>query len=181
MQIFHLRIVNLSSIADEDYVYESCYRQSCIHRDIDEGIMQGSCLCGAVEFRVEGISSKAYQCHCSLCRKQGGTSSSLAIIVEAQNFSWVTGRERISSYVRPSGFRSGFCARCGSPVPNPLRTTAYYWVLAGLLDDAETIEIGAHLYTGSKASWETIPSDAPHFETVPNPSQLIELLSPRRR
>ena len=24
--------------------------------------MQGSCLCGAVEFRVEGIPSKAYQC-----------------------------------------------------------------------------------------------------------------------
>ena len=146
-------------------------------RDIEEGIMQGSCLCGAVEFRVEGIPSKAYQCHCSLCRKQGGTSSSLAILVETANFSWVTGREHISSYVRPTGFRSDFCARCGSPVPNPLRTTAYYWVPAGLLDDLETLEIGAHLFTGSKASWETIPSDAPHFETVPKLPQLLELLS----
>lgn len=144
-------------------------------------MMQGSCLCGAVEFRVEGISRKAYQCHCSLCRKQGGTSSNLAIIVEAENFSWVTGREHISSYVRPSGFRSDFCATCGSPVPDPLRATAYYWVPAGLLDDAQTLEIGAHLYTASKASWETIPSDAPHFETVPKLSQLIELLSSRRR
>ena len=145
-----------------------------------EATMQGSCLCGVVEFRVEGIFPKAYQCHCSLCRKQGGASASLAILVEARNFSWVTGREHISSYVRPTGFRSDFCARCGSPVPNPLRTTAYYWVPAGLLDDAETLEIGAHLYTGSKASWETIPSDAPHFETVPKLSQLMELLSPRR-
>jgi hypothetical protein len=33
--------------------------------------MQGGCLCGAVEFRVEDIYPKAYQCHCSLCRKQG--------------------------------------------------------------------------------------------------------------
>jgi hypothetical protein len=77
--------------------------------------MQGSCLCGAVEFRVEGISPKAYQCHCSLCRKQGGTSSNLAIIVEERNFSWVTGREHILSYVRPSGFRSDFCANEASP------------------------------------------------------------------
>ena len=143
--------------------------------------MQGSCLCGAVEFRVDGISPKAYRCHCSLCRKQGGTSSNLAIIVEAQNFSWVTGHERIQSYVRPSGFRSDFCCKCGSPVPNPLRTTSYYWVPVGLLDDAETVEVGAHLFTGSKASRETIPSDAPHFETVPKLSHLLELLSSRRR
>ena len=46
--------------------------------------MQGSCLCGAIEFRVEDIYPKAYQCHCSLCRKQGGASSSLAIIVERE-------------------------------------------------------------------------------------------------
>jgi hypothetical protein len=51
---------------------------------IDEGVMQGSCLCGAIEFRVEDIYPKAYQCHCSLCRKQGGASSSLAIIVERE-------------------------------------------------------------------------------------------------
>ncbi|MGC2778610.1 MAG: GFA family protein [Bradyrhizobium sp.] len=152
-----------------------------MQRDADEGTMQGSCLCGAVEFRVEGFAAKAYQCHCSLCRKQGGTSASLAIIVEARNFSWVAGREQISSYVRPTGFRSDFCASCGSPVPNPLRTTAYYWVPTGSLDDAETVEIAAHLYTGSKASWESIPSDAPHFETVPKLSHLIELLSLPKR
>jgi len=141
--------------------------------------MQGSCICGAVAFRVETVSPRAYQCHCSLCRKQGGTSSNLAILVEAKDFSWIAGREHISSYVKPSGFRSDFCAKCGSPVPNPLRSTAYHWVPAGLLDDLETLEIAAHLYTASKASWETIPSNAPHFETVPKLSELIRLLSPR--
>ena len=129
--------------------------------------------------QLKAIGATAQRRH--LCRKQGGTSSSLAIIVEARNFSWVTGREHISSYVRPTGFRSDFCAKCGSPVPNPLRTTAYYWVPAGLLDDLETLETGAHLFTGSKASWEIIPSDAPHFETVPKLSQLVELLSSRGR
>ena len=139
--------------------------------------MQGSCLCGAVEFRVEGIHPRHISATALFVVNKGG----LAILVETPNFSWVTGREHISSYVRPTGFRSDFCARCGSPVPNPLRTTAYYWVPAGLLDDLETLEIGAHLFTGSKASWETIPSDAPHFETVPKSSQLLELLSSRGR
>jgi len=90
-----------------------------IHRDIDEGIIQGSCLFGVVEFRVEGIFPKTYQCHCSLCRKQGGESSSLAILVEARNFSRVTGREHISSYVRPTGFRSDFCAKCARVIRLP--------------------------------------------------------------
>jgi hypothetical protein len=138
--------------------------------------MQGSCLCGAITFRIEGAVPKAYQCHCSLCRKQLGVGASMAIVVEARNFSWVTGEEHISSWVKPTGFRSDFCAACGSPVPNPLRTTAYYWVPAGALDDLETLETGAHLYTASKAAWETIPSDAPHFETVPKLSELMELL-----
>jgi len=138
--------------------------------------MQGSCLCGAVAFRLEAIFPKAYQCHCSLCRKQLGTGASMAILAEARNFSWVKGQEHISSYVRPTGFRSDFCSRCGSPVPYPLRTTAYYWIPAGALDDLESLETCAHLYTASKAPWERIPSDAPHFETMPKPSQLLELL-----
>ena len=98
--------------------------------------MQGSCLCGAVEFRVEGIHPRHISATALFVVNKGG----LAILVETPNFSWVTGREHISSYVRPTGFRSDFCARRGSPVPNPLRTTAYYWVPAGLLDDLETLE-----------------------------------------
>jgi hypothetical protein len=87
-------------------------------------------------------------------------------------------RRRVLKFGNPRGsakLRLGYWTKCGSPVPNPLRTTAYYWVPAGLLDDLETLETGAHRFTGSRASWETIPSDAPHFETVPKLSQLIEL------
>ena len=37
----------------------------------------------------------------------------------------------ISSFVKPSGFRSDFCKTCGAPVPNLLRKTSIYWVPAG--------------------------------------------------
>jgi hypothetical protein len=141
--------------------------------------MRGSCLCGKIEFHIGGDLPKIYQCHCSLCRKQGGSSSNSAIIVEARNFSWIAGQEHISSYVRPTGFRSDFCSRCGSPVPNPVRTTAYYWVPAGLLDDDMNLEVGVHLFVGSKASWDTIPSYGLQYETVPELSEFIELVRSR--
>lgn len=141
--------------------------------------MRGSCLCGQVKFEVSGDPSRIYHCHCSLCRKQGGSSSNSSIIVDATDFRWISGQEQISSYVKPTGFRSDFCPRCGSPVPNPLRTTAYYWVPAGLLDDDVSLEVGAHLYVGSKASWDTICSSAPQFETRPRLSEFFELMRPR--
>jgi hypothetical protein len=72
--------------------------------------MHGSCLCGAVEFRVEDIYPKAYQCHCSLCRKQGGASSSLAIIVEARRDAYdkPTGRLRKCTGAFPATAGEGF-------------------------------------------------------------------------
>ena len=137
--------------------------------------MQGKCLCGKVEFEVLGAMPKLYQCHCSLCRKQGGSSSNTATIVAAENFRWLTGQEHISSWVKDTGFRSDFCSTCGSPVPNPLRGTPYYWVPAGLLDDGQ-LEIGAQLFVGSKAGWDAITAPGTQYETMPELSEFLALL-----
>lgn len=138
--------------------------------------MRGKCLCGRVEFEVLGTIPLLYQCHCSLCRRQGGSASNTATIVTRERLQWLAGREHVSSWVKDTGFRSDFCSHCGSPVPNPLRGTPYYWVPAGLLDDDGRLAIGVHLCTGSKASWETIASVGVKYETLPGLSELIEIL-----
>jgi hypothetical protein len=142
--------------------------------------MRASCLCGSVRFQISGELPIIYQCHCSLCRKQGGSSSNSAVVVKAADLSWTAGQELISSYVKPTGFRSDFCSRCGSPVPNPLRSTSYYWVPVGLFDDEAKLEVGAQLYVGSKASWDEIPSHGKHYDTAPDPSEIIAVLRPKR-
>lgn len=138
--------------------------------------MRGTCLCGAVEFELVDVSPKLYQCHCSLCRKQGGSSSNTATIVPAENLRWLAGRERIASWVKDTGFRSDFCSRCGSPVPNPLRNTPYYWVPIGLLDDEPAMEIAVQLFEGSKAPWDVGAAPGVQFEAGPEVSELIALL-----
>lgn len=138
--------------------------------------MRGYCLCGQVEFEIDGSDFKLYQCHCSLCRRQGGSSSNTATIVATGKFRWLRGVEHISSWVKESGFRSDFCSTCGSAVPNPLRDTPYFWVPAGLLEDGENMEIVAHLCVSSKASWDSTVSPGVRFEELPNLPEFIATL-----
>jgi len=141
-------------------------------------MMRGQCLCGKVAFQLTGAAPRLYQCHCSLCRKQGGSTSNTAAIIPNERFRWLAGQDAVSSWVRETGFRSDFCSTCGSPVPNPLRTTPYYWVPAGLLENPGELEIVAHIFVGSKASWDTLPLPGARFDETPGLPELIRLLHP---
>ena len=138
--------------------------------------MRGKCLCGKVEFELVGALPLLYQCHCSLCQKQGGSTSNTATIIAKEHFRWLAGQEIISSWVKDTGFRSDFCSNCGSPVPNPLRNSPYYWVPAGLLENAGHLAVGAHVFVGSKAPWDIIPSTGAQYETSLESLDFIRLL-----
>ncbi len=137
--------------------------------------MRGKCLCGLIEFEIVGVVPKLYQCHCSLCRKQGGASSNTAAIVAEEQIQWLSGQEHITSWIKDTGFRSDFCSNCGSPVPNPLSGRPYFWVPAGLLEGDIQLKISAHLFVGSKASWDVITSAEKQYETMPELSELLRL------
>jgi hypothetical protein len=138
--------------------------------------MRGSCLCGDVRFEVAGPFPKLYQCHCSLCRKQGGSVSNTGLIVASEKFRWLAAESSIGKWQRATGFRSYFCLRCGAPVPNPLRETGYVWVPSGLVDDDESLEIGAQLYLASRAPWDHATGAGRPFETAPDLAEVIRML-----
>ena len=141
--------------------------------------VRGSCLCGEVTFEIEGPMPRLDQCHCSLCRKQGGSASNTGLIVAAGKFRWMGGEALITEWQKASGFRSHFCSRCGAPVPNPLRDTGFVWVPAGLLDDGESLEIAGQLYIDSRASWDRARGSGKEFETAPALAELIDWLHSR--
>lgn len=138
--------------------------------------MRGQCLCGEVAFAVSGTLSKLYQCHCSLCRKATGAAANAALIVPREHFQWVCGQDRIASYVKDNGYRSDFCSKCGSPLPNPLNGGAEYWIPAGLLEDNANLEVAAHLHVGSKASWDVITSSGIQYQDAPDLESLLKAL-----
>ncbi|MBD1584783.1 GFA family protein [Pseudoalteromonas sp. S16_S37] len=142
--------------------------------------MQGSCLCGAVEFSITGELPNLYQCHCSLCRKLSGSASDTATFLNAEQFSWVKGQAFIKSFKLPSGYRSDFCSACGSTVPHFMENGRQYWIPAGLLDGVCDTKVSVHLYVGSKASWDCINGDAQQYEQMPTMDELNKKLQSKQ-
>ncbi|PHS14894.1 MAG: aldehyde-activating protein [Kangiella sp.] len=138
--------------------------------------MIGKCICGQVQFKLKGKTPNLYQCHCKLCRKQGGSASNTATIVDLTSFSWISSEDKITYYKKDSGFSSNFCSSCGSPVPNKLRDSDYQWIPAGLLDGDDKLLIVAHIYTDSKADWAEIPVSGMHYKTMPDLEEFLEVL-----
>ncbi len=87
--------------------------------------MIGRCLCGGIEYELTGLSGNIYQCHCTLCRKQGGSSSNSGTVVPMNQLTWLKGEGNIKTWVKETGFTSSFCENCGSLVPNLLRKLDY--------------------------------------------------------
>lgn len=117
-------------------------------------MVKGECLCGQIQFEIEGMLPSIYQCHCSLCRKATGAAANAATFVDRERFRWVFGEALITSFLKPTGYRSDFCSACGSPVPNQLRGSELVWVPVGLLEGEFKAEVAAHLHLSSSASWE---------------------------
>ena len=138
--------------------------------------MIGKCLCGAIQFEINGDMPDLYQCHCSLCRKQSGAASNAATLVHKNEFNWLSGEDKITRYKMEDGFTSHFCSVCGSPVPNPLRDTDKVWVPAGAFPGDIVSRIVVHIYTESKASWEKILNEGRQYDEMPDFETLYNLL-----
>ena len=96
--------------------------------------------------------------------------------IPAAQFSWLGGRELICEFETDNGYKSHFCRRCGSPLPNPTAGDEVFWVPAGLLEDRGRLELGAHLYIASRASWDIIAEAGEQYDEMPDAGALDELL-----
>lgn len=138
--------------------------------------MKGSCLCGSIGFEIDADALSAYQCHCTLCKKQSGSSSNSATLVEQSSFRFIKGSDLIKSWVKQSGFRSDFCSNCGSPVPNPIRALGLIWVPLGLLPvDVKPQEV-IHLCMSTLSSWHLVADGSQQFQALPDLNELKKLL-----
>ena len=138
--------------------------------------MQGKCLCGGVQFVLSGELPNLYQCHCSLCRKVTGSSANAAFRIDLAQLSWIEGEALVQKFESDTGFKSHFCSRCGSPLPNLTAADSAWWVPVGLLEETEELQVAAHLFVGSRAAWDVIVSSGEHFDQMPDAEALADLL-----
>ena len=125
--------------------------------------LTGECFCGEVKYENNGILSDARSCHCSRCRKAFSSQASAYALVNSSEFKWVSGVELLSSYIGELGYGLQFCSRCGSTLCG-IYLNAVHGIALGCLSEDPEIEIGRHIFVGSKASWEVIPDGVLQYE-----------------
>lgn len=116
----------------------------------------GECFCGEVKYQVNGTLHDARSCHCSRCRKAFSSQASAYAIVEPNEFEWLAGEEKITTYATENEYGLQFCSKCGSTLCGVFKGMVHGITLGCINGDPE-IKIEQHIFVGSKASWEVIP------------------------
>ena len=129
----------------------------------------GECFCRAVTYRVAGKLRDARSCHCSRCRKAFSAQASAYALVDPTEFSWLTGENLLTSYIGEHGAGLRFCSKCGSTLCGIVDGNVHGITLGCVNGDPE-IEIGQHIFVGSKATWEVMPEGVTTFEEGPSGS-----------
>ncbi|MBF9028902.1 GFA family protein [Rhodobacterales bacterium HKCCE3408] len=116
----------------------------------------GSCLCGAVRYRVDGPLRPVIACHCTQCRKTSGhhvaaTSAPREAIAIEGEVTW---------YRSSESARRGFCGTCGSNLfwDGP---GTYLAIMAGTLDGDAGIRLAGHIYCADKGAYYDIADGLP--------------------
>jgi hypothetical protein len=126
-------------------------------------LITGECLCGGITYRVDGKLQEGKSCHCSRCRKAFSSQASSSALVDPADFKWLTGESQLTSYVGEHGFGYQFCKVCGSTLCTVYKDQVFQLTL-GCVNGDPHVEIGKHIYIGSKAKWEVIPDNVTQFE-----------------
>ena len=124
-------------------------------------MLSGSCLCAGIQIKVDGPTSDITICHCSLCRKCSGSAFLASVTVAADQLTWLSGKELVATFERPSGYGSAYCRTCGSPAPDQSYDKTTYAIPVGMLDESHELKVQEHIFVGSKASSDIIGDSAP--------------------
>jgi len=125
--------------------------------------ISGECFCGDITYEILGKLRDARSCHCSRCRKAFSAQASAHALVNPSEFRWLTGEEQLTSYLGEHGFGFQFCSKCGSTLCGVFEETVH-GVTLGCTNGDLDVEIGRHIFVGSKASWEIIPAGVVTFK-----------------
>jgi hypothetical protein len=132
-------------------------------------MIRGSCLCGGVRFEITRAVGPFELCHCSRCRKASGSAFFAFLGVNRADFRLLQGGDLIETFEAPlrespPPYRTHFCGRCGSPVPDPNGDSAWMEVPAGLLDDDPQLRPDRHIFVDVKSPWFSITDILPQLD-----------------
>lgn len=126
-------------------------------------MLTGSCLCGTVQFQIDGAFGRMTHCHCSMCRKSHGAPFATYATCAASQFAWTAGEHAISRRESSPGYTRTFCRHCGSSLPNTSKRGVH--VPVGCIDGDPGLRASAHIFADSAAPWHIIADELPRYAT----------------
>jgi len=129
---------------------------------------RGSCLCRGIRFEIDVAVGPFELCHCPRCRKVSGSAFVAGLGVRTRSFRMISGSDLVRTYEAPlreypPPYRTDFCGRCGSPVPNPPSDAEWFEIPAGLLDDDPILRPDKHIFVECKSDWFVISDALPQL------------------
>ena len=134
-------------------------------------MLAGACLCGRIQYQIDGKPRYLYRCYCGKCRAASGAGFVTNMIVDADRFRITAGKESLASFESsPNKFRH-FCSACGSPIYSQGEKTKHVVsVRCGTLKQDPGVRVAYHAFVGSKAPWIDLDDGLPRFAEWPDPA-----------
>ena len=129
--------------------------------------LAGRCLCGAVQWAMDGPILSMKHCHCSMCRKHHGALFATLVVTPASGFRWLEGEDRIVSYRSSEHGERPFCGACGSSVPIVFEDEGLAASPAGGLSGELDARPDGHMFASSAPSWGQITDALPRHDAFP--------------
>jgi len=77
-------------------------------------MIQGSCLCGSVNFQVDSEAKWVAHCHCTMCQRAHGAPFVTWVGVDDNKFKVIDDSNKLHWHESSQGAKRGFCSECGS-------------------------------------------------------------------
>ncbi len=77
-------------------------------------MLEGSCLCGDINYTAAALTSSIALCHCKTCQKSHASAYAATARVARSGFAWTKGADKVVAYESTPGKLRWFCPRCGS-------------------------------------------------------------------
>lgn len=129
---------------------------------MNESVVHGACLCGAVRYTATLPSKWVAHCHCSYCRRAHGAAfvtwagfADDRVVIDDSGVApaW---------YVSSPGAERGFCPRCGSPMFfRSARWPGEMHLARALINGELDREPSAHVFYESHVPWLAIGDELP--------------------
>jgi ADP-ribosyl-[dinitrogen reductase] hydrolase len=130
--------------------------------------MQGSCLCGKVQYEVSQLDSPIRHCSCRSCRKAHAAAFNTSSSVKSEHFKWLAGADVLRFYESSPGKRRYFCGNCGSQVIAQHIGSQRVILRVATLDDDPGQEPQAQIWVSQQVPWLRFGPEVPSYpEWVP--------------